>query len=116
MGDGQHAWASAEWLMMLRNMFVQEGENGLILAAGIVPEWLKVDQKLYFGPTPTSFGTITVEIEPSPEVVRIAWKGDWRDHAPGIEIMLPGFLPVHVNASEKRTAVSIERERPLDDY
>jgi hypothetical protein len=91
-------------------MFVQEGEKGLILAAGIVPEWLNGDQHLSFGPTPTAFGTITVEIEPSPDVVRIAWQGNWRDHAPHIDILLPGSLPVHVNASEKRTAVSIERQ------
>jgi hypothetical protein len=110
MGDGQHAWASAEWVMMMRSMFVQEGKRGLILAAGIAPAWLHGDQTLAFGPTPTAFGTMTVTIEPSPEVVQVAWAGDWRDRVPHIDILLPDALPVHIAPSEKRTAVRIERE------
>ena len=35
MGDGQHAWAAAEWIIMLRNIFVREENDVLILCAGI---------------------------------------------------------------------------------
>ena len=43
MGDGQHVWASAEWVMIMRNMFVREeqAEGLLILCSGIPQEWLK---------------------------------------------------------------------------
>jgi hypothetical protein len=42
MGDGQHVWAAAEWLLMLRNCFVREepAADGLILASGIPQAWL----------------------------------------------------------------------------
>jgi GH15 family glucan-1,4-alpha-glucosidase len=35
MGDGQHVWAAAEWVLMLRNCFVREEGNGLILCSGM---------------------------------------------------------------------------------
>ncbi|MFP5344729.1 MAG: hypothetical protein ACLGGU_03675, partial [Gammaproteobacteria bacterium] len=31
MGDGQHVWAAAEWVLMIRNCFVREEEDRLIL-------------------------------------------------------------------------------------
>ncbi|MEJ1974355.1 MAG: hypothetical protein WDM96_18420 [Lacunisphaera sp.] len=40
MGDGQHIWAAAEWLMLIRNLFVREERNHLVIGAGIAPEWL----------------------------------------------------------------------------
>src|SRR6185436_19157557 len=41
MGDGQHVWAAAEWIMMVRNCFVLEeaSSNRLILGAGIPIAW-----------------------------------------------------------------------------
>src|SRR5690606_6150598 len=41
MGDGQHAWAAAEWIMMIRNSFVfeEEFEDKLVVGAGLSPEW-----------------------------------------------------------------------------
>ncbi|MEK8023577.1 MAG: hypothetical protein AAB229_07185, partial [Candidatus Hydrogenedentota bacterium] len=43
MGDGQHAWAAAEWVLAIRNCFVREEcwnqeENGLIIGAGVPEE------------------------------------------------------------------------------
>ena len=36
MGDGQHGWAAAEWVMMMRNCFVREEGDRLIIGSGIV--------------------------------------------------------------------------------
>ena len=46
MGDGQHAWAAAEWIMMMRNCFLREdaGAGRLVLGAGILPQWLRHGQ------------------------------------------------------------------------
>src|SRR6185436_20954594 len=35
MGDGQHVWAAAEWVLMLRNLFVREEGDRLILGSGL---------------------------------------------------------------------------------
>ncbi len=90
MGDGHHVWASAEWVLMVRNCFVREEGNRLILCAGIPPRWLEQDKPIRFGPAPTSFGAISISIQPraegSPEVT---WDGDWHDQAPEVEVKLP---------------------------
>ncbi len=61
MGDGQHAWAAAEWIVMMRNLFIREEEGTLVLLSGIPEEWLKSGDTLKYGPTPSTFGIITVE-------------------------------------------------------
>jgi hypothetical protein len=41
MGDGQHGWAAAEWVLMIRNLFVREEGKKLILGSGVFPRWLE---------------------------------------------------------------------------
>ncbi len=65
MGDGQHGWAAAEWVMMIRNLFVREEQDKLILGSGIFPEWLDPGTPLVFGPGPTPCGPVTVRLTPS---------------------------------------------------
>jgi hypothetical protein len=65
MGDGQHGWAAAEWLMMMRSLFLREETDQLIIGSGIAPQWLTGgNEPLVFGPTPTAAGTLTVQITP----------------------------------------------------
>jgi hypothetical protein len=96
MGDGQHVWAAAEWVLMMRNCFVREEEGRLILCAGIAHRWLQPNAVISFGPAPTSFGTVSISIkikDVRPRVT-VAWKGEWHAKAPVIELRLPGFQPV----------------------
>ena len=60
MGDGHHGWASAEWVMMIRNLFVREEGNSLILGSGIFPQWISTGSEISFGPTRTPFGPVSV--------------------------------------------------------
>jgi hypothetical protein len=60
MGDGQHGWAAAEWVMMMRSLFVREEGSALILGSGIFPEWLEQDIPLSFGPTLVPGGVVSV--------------------------------------------------------
>ena len=90
MGDGHHVWASAEWVLMVRNCFVREEGDRLILCAGIPPRWLEQDKPIRFGPAPTSFGTLSITIQPRPDgSPEVTWEGDWHDEAPEIEVKLP---------------------------
>ena len=41
MGDGQHIWAAAQWLLMVRNCFVCDEGKRIVLASGIPQEWLE---------------------------------------------------------------------------
>jgi len=88
MGDGQHTWAAAEWLMMIRNCFLFEEEyaNRLILLAGISLEWFDAKGQLSFGPAPTRFGSVEIQLQMTSDELELTWVGDWFEHAPEIEI------------------------------
>lgn len=98
MGDGHHVWASAEWVLMVRNCFVREEGNRLILCAGIPSRWLEQSQPIRFGPAPTRFGTITIRIEPGDGRPQVSWTADWHDEAPEMAVEMPQHHPVLVPA------------------
>jgi hypothetical protein len=109
MGDGHHVWASAEWLMMIRNCFVHEEGERLILCAGIPARWLDQNTPISFGPAPTAFGTLHMSITPdSGNPPRIDWRGNWHHSAPAIEIRLTGFSPV-TTATDTDSIVLVKR-------
>lgn len=98
MGDGQHVWAAAEWVLMMRNLFLREEGETLILGSGLLSEWLVPGASLSFGPTLLRSGKVTVSFSvPSGGRVRAEWKGHFRARAPKIEIRLPGREPVPVS-------------------
>ncbi|MBN1869857.1 MAG: hypothetical protein JW847_04695 [Candidatus Omnitrophica bacterium] len=97
MGDGQHVWAAAEWVLMLRNCFVREEGNRLILCSGIPRAWLAKDQTIAFGLAPTCFGDIQITIKPKGKNALVEWSGQWFKEEPTIEIHLPGFAKVSVS-------------------
>ena len=106
MGDGQHVWAAAEWLLMMRNCFVREEGDRLILASGIPAAWLDSPQKLTFGPAPTPYGEISISIEPRGDQVEIAWEARWRREPPPLEIRPPGCEPMTVPAASGRISIA----------
>jgi hypothetical protein len=94
MGDGQHAWAAAEWIMMIHNMFAaEEGEN-LILLRGIPQKWLQPDNPIEIGPIHTRFGALEIVVESAAETVEVSWKARWHAPPAGLFIQLPGTASV----------------------
>ena len=97
MGDGQHVWAAAEWVMIIRNCFVREEDNRLILCSGIPRVWLEKNETITFGPAPTSFGDIQISLKPQGQNIFIEWHGAWFTNEPVIDVQLPGFMKVRVS-------------------
>ncbi len=97
MGDGQHMWAAAEWVLMVRSCFVREEGRRLIVGSGLRPEWWR-DQPATFGPTLTPFGPVTVRVESENGRARVRVEGQWRGVRPEIEVKLPGLPPQHQTA------------------
>lgn len=92
MGDGHHVWAAAEWVLMIRNCFVREEGERLILGSGIPERWHEHQSPISFGPAATAFGTLSLTITPeSSHCVHVAWEADWHATTPSIEVRLPGF-------------------------
>lgn len=88
MGDGQHVWAAAEWIMMIRNSFIREEGERLVLASGLPRRWLDSGERLAFGPAPTRFGTVRVSVslmEKGRGIV-VSWDAQWRQRPEAIVV------------------------------
>ena len=110
MGDGQHGWAAAEWVSMIRNLFVREETGALLLGSGILPEWLQGSGELSFGPTPTSCGPLTVRVLKKPGGVFFRAEGRWRTEPGEVEIWIPGtrrIKGVELNRDYRVTTVDV---------
>ena len=87
MGDGQHIWAAAEWILIIRNCFVREEAEKLILCSGIPTSWMTEGSEACLGPTLTSFGSVKVQIKTENGKIKIQWSGDWqKGKEPAIEV------------------------------
>ena len=108
MGDGQHVWAAAEWIMIMRNCFAREEHGGrLILCSGLPPEWFKVPVDISMGPMWTSFGAITLHVTADMINVTIAWEAKWHTSPPEIEVHFPGVPVIHTNSKERSVSFGL---------
>lgn len=105
MGDGEHGWAAAEWVLMMRNMFVRETEDGLILGQGVLPGWLEDSRPLRFGPTLTAFGSVALVIRPSRTPTTVELETDWHDEPPVVTVRLPGHETIEIVEPTTRITV-----------
>jgi GH15 family glucan-1,4-alpha-glucosidase len=108
MGDGQHAWAAAEWIILLRNCFIREENNSLIFASGIPRQWLDSQEELCFGPAPTSFGNVFIRIKQVKDKITIAWDATWWKQPDKIEIKIPGLKATECKANVSSLVLTAE--------
>ena len=111
MGDGQHVWAAAEWVLIIRNCFVREENGRLILCSGIPQDWLKTKKPIAFGPAPTSFGDIKISIKHQETNILVEWHGEWFAGEPPIDIQLPGFAGVRVTPATNSLELKYEGDK-----
>lgn len=105
MGDGQHVWAAAEWIVMVRNCFVrEEGENRLMIGSGIREDWVG-DEGFEFGPAPTCFGPVTIKASRMDSAIRLSWEAKWHGASPEIEIAVPGFRRFTAEPGQSETVL-----------
>jgi hypothetical protein len=105
MGDGQHVWAAAEWVLMMRALFVREEAGRLVLGSGLPREWLAQEAPLRLGPTLTPHGPLSVEVTPQPDGALVRWQADWRDSPPAVEVAIPGHEGRVVNGKVESLTV-----------
>lgn len=106
MGDGQHAWAAAEWVMMVRNCFVREEGGDLIVASGIKPAWWR-DAPARLGPVLTPHGALAVQVAATSEGAEVRIVGEWRGAPPRLHVRLPGFKPHTCEPSGTDTQIQL---------
>ncbi|MFP3928067.1 MAG: hypothetical protein ACLFUP_04115, partial [Desulfobacteraceae bacterium] len=103
MGDGQHGWAAAEWLEMMRSLFLQEEEGRMVIGAGLFPQWLGRGKRLFFGPTLTPYGRISIRLRAREDAVLVNVEGDWQEQPPLLEARVPGCRPAAVDPHGRET-------------
>jgi hypothetical protein len=90
MGDGQHVWAAAEWILMMRNLFVREESGTLVIGSGIRPEWLEGRKPVSIENTLTPYGNVSIRLEPDASgAVRLRIDATWRGARPRLDIRIP---------------------------
>jgi hypothetical protein len=116
MGDGHHGWASAEFALMMRNLFLREEGDTLVLAPGIRREWIDGGE-VKMGPLPTKWGPVTVRVTPSgADEVTVHWDAEWRSAPPTVRIDLPGGQAGEVpDATAGQADVSLAQSRLLQE-
>ncbi len=101
MGDGQHGWAIAEFIMLIRNMFIAEEKNALIIGRGILPEWLEMKRIMSYGPTLTPFGPARVVIDNSDGPLTVRLDGNWRETMPDtVTALIPGYRAAELSGPD----------------
>jgi hypothetical protein len=101
MGDGQHAWAAAEWVLMMHHLFLREEGEALILLPGIPPEWLTDGSDLFFGPAFTAFGKISLKVTTRASQKNLTWEAEWTRPPKEIRLQLCGNEPVLCTLTDK---------------
>lgn len=111
MGDGQHVWAAAEWVLMLRNRLVREEGQRLVLCAGIPSRWLHKDAGVAWEPAPTAFGPLSLALEPGRRRIRLRCRAQWHDRPPTLQVRLPGFEALDVEGGDGEMLLELRRLR-----
>lgn len=90
MGDGQHGWAAAEWISIMRHSFVREEGNTLVLGSGMDAGWLRQPEPFGIRNAPTHFGRVDLWFTPAANGWSVQWKGNWHRPPEAITLAIPG--------------------------
>ena len=92
MGDGDHGWAAAEFVSLLRELLVRETSDGLELLGGVPPEWLEDPDGIRLVGATTGRGTLDLEVERRDGKIVLSWRMDRQAHQPrgALVAVLPG--------------------------
>ncbi len=100
MGDGHHGWASAEVLLLVRDLFIYEGyyyQNDLIeinLLRGIPKNWFTTNQKFRIEKAPLLCGKISIGVSIQNDLLKV--KIDYASNVIYKQEMFKLFLPLKV--------------------
>ena len=93
MGDGQHAWAAAEWILMMRSLFLREEPEALIVGSGMPEEWFEKADRLAYGPTATRSGPVAINLVKDSARWHLTVDARWFGRPPEVRVNIPGFIP-----------------------
>lgn len=73
MGDGDHGWAAAEFLSLVRDLFVRDSGEGLLLLDGAPVEWFHGTAPFSIHGAPSDQGVVSVDVSTSEGARLVRW-------------------------------------------
>jgi hypothetical protein len=73
MGDGDHGWAAAEFLNLIRDLLVREERGQLLLLSAAPESWFREGAILGVTGAPTLHGEVTFQAEVSAQGLTVTW-------------------------------------------
>ncbi|MBK6737674.1 MAG: discoidin domain-containing protein [Haliea sp.] len=99
IGDMPHSWIGAEYILAVHSLFAYEREvdQSLVIAAGVVSEWLDDGGEVVVRDLPTRYGRLSYRLyREEPAVWRVILEGASLAPPGGIIVMPPEGVLVHV--------------------
>ncbi len=120
IGDLPHSWVGAEFIRSVRTMFAyeREGDEALVVGAGLLPDWVLSDAGVSVRRLPTYYGTLNYSVRPhgDHELV-VSMTGDIALPAGGIVLPSPLEQPlVGVTIDGRASQSFTEREAVIGQF
>ena len=91
MGDGQHGWAAADFLSLVRDVLVRESGDGLDLCSLLPDDWLGQDVEVH--DAPTHYGRCSFAVRWHGDRPALLWDVKVRDGIAPPRLRVPGLDP-----------------------
>ncbi|MCD6023393.1 MAG: uncharacterized protein K0Q91_309 [Fibrobacteria bacterium] len=93
MGDGDHGWAAAEFLNLIRDLLVREepgrgGKGSLLLLSGAPEGWFRPGAVIRAEGAPTLHGDVAFRLECGTRSVTVEWSCARREHQDPANLVL----------------------------
>lgn len=106
MGDIPHGWMCASYISLMRNLLVRESGKDLLLASGVLPEWLAPGKEIAIRDFPTLFGKMSYSLKAKQNALHLSITGTARP-AGSYKIILPkSILTTGITADGKNISLS----------
>lgn len=88
MGDGDHGWAAAEFLCLIRDMLVREQQGELHLGAGIPMSWFRPGLDLVVRGADSPYGSLDYHLQQDEQGLQITWQRRLHELHPPADLFL----------------------------
>ncbi len=99
MGDGDHGWAAAEYVNLIRDMFVTELGETLVIAAAVPENWFSIPGSINIRNAATNFGMLSYDLTWNNEEMLFKWDYTQNKLMPALKtvLRLPRFFGGKLN-------------------
>jgi hypothetical protein len=104
IGDMPHGWVGSDFIRSVTDMFayVREADAALVVAAGVLPEWLAEGDTLRIRELRTPYGALTYEMHRAGPLVELRFTGTLSQPAGGIDVISPLESPLRSASADGR--------------